>query len=118
MPNISEPQVQLQENVSKSSKEILDNPQTNVKKEASDEYAQALANMSALEYKLHEQSQPTTKHIISKKMLVYAILSLIISILTLLAGKILTKNNSHTTDDKTVEQLLQTSKDLQDLQSQ
>lgn len=118
MPSITEPQVQLQENVSKSSKEILDNPQTNSKKEVSDEYAQALATMSALDYKLSEKSQPEIKHFISKKMLVYIILSLVVSILSLLAGKLLTKNNNPAAEDKTVEQLLQTSKDLQDLQSQ
>jgi hypothetical protein len=83
-----------------------------------DEYAQALATMATLDYELSEKTQPEQKHFISKKMLIYIILSLIISIFTLLAGKLISHNNSPTQDDQTINELLQTTKDVRELENQ
>lgn len=83
-----------------------------------DEYAQALATLATLDYKLSEKAQPEQKHFISKKMLIYIIISLVISIFTLLAGKLITRNNTPAQDDQTINELLQTTKDVRELENQ
>lgn len=93
-----------------------ENQQEQEKKD--DQYATALAKMAALDYQMQEKSQPEQKHFISKKVLAYIVLSLIISILTLVVGHFLTRNNTKEKDNETINQLLETTKDVRDLENQ
>lgn len=91
-------------------------PTNNSKKD--DDYARALATMATIDFKMQEKSQPETKHFISKKMLVSIIISLVLSIITLVVGKIMTRNDPKAKDDQTINELLQTTKDIKDIESQ
>lgn len=94
-------------------------PQTSEeKKKHDDHYAESLAKMALLEYQMEEKAAPQTKHFISKKMLIYIVASLIISIISLVIGNIyFKKHNPNQTDEQTTQQLLDTKNELQDLQS-
>ena len=93
-------------------------PKTATNAKNSDDYARALATMATIDYQMRERSQPETKHFISKKMLISIIISLILSILTLVIGKVATRKDTPAQDSQTVDQLLQTTKDVRDLENQ
>lgn len=86
----------------------------------SNQYAQALATMATIDYKLQEKSQPEIKHFISKKMLISIVISLIVSLIGLILAKtVFNKPNSLSPnqDQDTVNQLLDTKQELNDLKS-
>lgn len=93
------------------------NPEQSHNKSNDDDYARALAKMAELDYQIGQKAEPESKHFISKKMLVYIILSLIISVITLIIGHFMTKNNTKKQDDETINQLLQTTKDIRNLEN-
>ncbi len=90
----------------------------NTKKDES--YAQALASMALLDSKIQEKQQPEVKHFISKKTLVYIVLSLIVSIIGLFISKSVLSGSGaeKTNSDDTVKQLIDTTKEVQDLKDQ
>ncbi len=92
------------------------NVENNTKKD--DDYANALATMATIDYQMRERSQPETKHFISKKMLVSIIISLVLSIITLIVGKFMTRNDSQAKDNQTINELLQTTKEIKDIENQ
>ncbi len=48
-----------------------------------DKYAQALAQMATMDYAMEQKSKPGVKHLISKKWLIYIVISLVLSVLSL-----------------------------------
>lgn len=90
----------------------------NTKKDES--YAQALASMALLDSKMQEKQQPEVKHFISKKTLVYIVLSLIVSVIGLFISKSVLSGSGaeKTNSDDTVKQLIDTTKEVQDLKDQ
>lgn len=88
--------------------------------EKDEKYAQALASMAVMESQMQEKQQPATKHFISRKTLIYIVLSLIVSIIGLFISKtILSKSSSPNggNGEDTVKQLLDTTKEVKDLQN-
>ncbi len=88
------------------------------KAEHDDRYAEALAKMAALDMQMEEKAKPEQKHFISKKILVYIVASLVISIATLIIGHFVTRNHTEQQDSQTINQLLETTKDVRDLENQ
>ncbi len=86
--------------------------------EPSNEYAQALAKTSTIDFELSEKLQPKTKHFVSKKILVSIVVSLVLSLLMMVASKLFIKNPAPNQDKQTINELLQTTKDLQELETQ
>lgn len=85
-----------------------------------DKYAQALASMALLDSKMQEKQQPEIKHFISKKTLIYIVLSLIVSIIGLFISRSILSGSGaeKTSNDDTVKQLIDTTKEVQDLKDQ
>lgn len=88
------------------------------KSQKDDQYAEALAKMATLDYQMEQKAQPPTKHFIPKKMVIYLAVSLVISIIMLIVGHFVTRNQSQEKSDQTINQLLETTKDVRDLENQ
>jgi hypothetical protein len=80
-------------------------------------HAEALAQMAALDYKLAESHKPEQKHFISKKVLIYLAISAVVSIISLIVMAIASRNNTPTQDTQQTDQLLDTLKEVKDLQN-
>lgn len=87
--------------------------------EKDQQYAEAVAKMAALDYELEHKNDTKQKHIISKKMLIYIVISIVLSIIVWVYFAITNKDPLPGVDDsKTTEQLLETTKELQELNTQ
>lgn len=83
-----------------------------------DNYANALANMVTMESQLKEKQTPEIEHFISKKILVYIIISIIISIIGVaITGTQLKSSGPEQSEQDTINQLLDTKQELNDLKS-
>lgn len=94
------------------------NPNEDETTHAGEKYAQALAQMTTLDYKLEQQNTPAPTHFISKKVLIYIAICLVIAIVGILVSSLVLKSNSGNSGpggDITTQQLIDTSKEIQEL---
>lgn len=86
---------------------------------AKDAYAQSLARMAALDYEMEHKSQPIQKHFISKKMIIYTVVSIIISLIGLIIGHYVIKDKSppNQSGEDMTKQLLETTKEVRDMEN-
>lgn len=80
-------------------------------------YAESVAAMAMLDYQLQEKSNPEPKHLISKKVIWYLVISTVISIVGL---GIYNFANRDKPDQSTqqIEQLLKSTQEIRELQSE
>lgn len=93
--------------------------QTSQKPKIDDEYAATLARVTALQYDMEQKSKPEVKHFISKKVLIYTVISLIVSIIgMIIANQVLGGNKSAGPSEDTVKGLLDTTREVRDIENQ
>lgn len=80
-----------------------------------DKYARALLALEEVNYKLAQKDIPKQRHFISKKMLIWIGLSLVLSIITGLAFSAVSKEAPSPINDQTTQELLDTSQELKSL---
>lgn len=81
-----------------------------------EKYAEALAAQAMLDYKMQQANRPETKHFISKKMLVYIVVSVIITIISMIfmgGGS----DQKKAQDSAKTQQLIDGAQELQDAQN-
>ena len=75
--------------------------------------------MAAIDYELDQKPKAEVKHFIPKKVVIYIVISLVLSIIMYLAGSLLLKDDSSTeSSPDTTKKLLDSAKELRDIQNQ
>lgn len=85
--------------------------------EKDEKYAAALAQMATLEYEMQQKEKPEQKHFISKKMLIYLGVSTALSLLVWVYFAVTHKDPVPGINSDTTKELLDTTKELRDLQN-
>lgn len=87
--------------------------------EDQDAYAEALVRMVALDAEMDEKHGPAQKHLISKKTVIYLLVSLVLSVITLIAGNTFVKNSTpNTNSEDTTKKLLDSTKEIRSLENE
>lgn len=91
-------------------------PNTNHPDPDSAAYAAALAQMTATEYQLkHSHAPSKSNHLIPTKVWVYTAISLTLSLIGLMVSQLFSQHSNNDTIDTTTQQLLESSREIEQL---